>query len=312
MRCLKCYRLLEAGQVDLHEACARSVFGTGTAPALSIPAGAQEDIARKQLGAGRGLTGVQRKFSADLDPADRRIVLSELLSGYLVKPQTPDYPNLPEVEALTMRLAELTHLDVAPSTLLRTEQGELAYITRRVDRTTDGYPLRQEDMAQITERLTEDKYRGSHEQIGRAIDTYCTSPRVELVKYFRAVAFCFVTGNNDAHLKNWSLTKQANGKWTTTPLYDQVAVRVVLSARQDPEELALPLAGRKRKLTRANFLAFAKTLGLPQTVATAQLKLLAKSVDAFEESIRSSYLPTTMRDRFVAVIHERIGRLVEK
>ncbi len=293
----------------MHEACAEEVFGTSAMPRLSLPPDAAEEIARSQLRTGRGLTGVQRKFSGNLDQTDRRILLSDVLSGYLIKPQTPDYPNLPELEAVTMRLAELVNLDVAPSTLLRTEQGELVYVTRRVDRTADNYALRQEDMAQITERLTEDKYRGSHEQIGKAIQTYCTTPRVELVKYFRAVAFCFTTGNNDAHLKNWSLTRQRTGKWTMTPLYDQVAVRVVLPAKQDPEELALPLDGRKRKLTPANFAAFAKTIGLPEAVAMAQVRVLSKAVDAWEACIRGSYLPEGLQGVFVEIVRERMRRL---
>lgn len=143
-----------------------------------------------------------------------------------------------------MRLAELAKLDVAPSTLLHTDEAELVYVTRRVNRLGDGFTLRQEGMVQITDRLTENKYRGSHEQIVKVIIKHCTLPRVELVKVFRSVVFCFLTGNNDAQLKNWSLTQHSTEKCAMTPLYDQVAVCLVLSEKLDPEELALPLSGR--------------------------------------------------------------------
>ncbi len=309
MKCLRCYLPISGANEVMHASCARAVFGTAEVPSLSLPPDSIEDTAREQLHAGRGLTGVQRKFSADLDRANRRIILGDVMSGYLVKPQTPDYSNLPEVEALTMRLAELANLDVAPSTLLRTDEDDLVYVTRRVDRLSEGTALRQEDMAQITDRLTEDKYRGSHEQVGKAIKQYCTMPRVELVKYFRSVLFCFLTGNNDAHLKNWSLTRQLDGKWSMTPLYDQVAVRLVLTEKDDPEELALPLLGRRSKFTLDNFLAFAKTIELPETVARAQVKVLLQAVENWMPCIGNSYLSDEMKEDFLELIEGRVNRL---
>ena len=309
MRCLKCYQSTQDEDGAMHEACALELFGTNSAPRLSLPPEAIEVAARQQLGAGRGLTGVQRKFSADIDIEDRRILLGDVLAGYLIKPQTPEYPNLPELEALTMRLAQLAGLNVAPSTLLRTDEGELVYVTRRVDRLSDGTALRQEDMAQITDRLTEEKYRGSHEQIAKAIRAHSTVARLELVKYFRTVLFCFLTGNNDAHLKNWSLTRQLDGKWALTPLYDQVAVRLVLSQKVDSDELALTLEGRKSKFTRGNFLAFAKTCDLPEAVAVAQIKVLDKAMKDWRTCIQSSYVPAAMQSEYLDLVRERMGRL---
>ena len=165
-------------------------------------------------------------------------------------------------------------------------------------------------MAQITERLLEHKYRGSHEQIAREIARHCAVPRLELVRYFRAVAFCFAIGNNDAHLKNWSLTRQRDGRWGLTPLYDLVAVRLVLPERDDPEELALALAGRKRKFTRANFLAFAATIGLTKRIAVAQLRVLAKAAGNWRACIRASYLPSDLQESLLEVLDERMGRLL--
>lgn len=309
MKCLKCYLPTDGPDETMHANCARAVFGTADVPRLSLPPDSIEDRAREQLRAGRGLTGVQRKFSADLDRADKRIILGDVMSGYLIKPQTPDYPNLPEIEALTMRLAELANLDVAPSTLLRTDEGELVYVTRRVDRLDDGTALRQEDMAQLTDRLTEDKYRGSHEQVGKAIKQYCTIPRLEQVKYFRSVLFCYLTGNNDAHLKNWSLTRQLDGKWALTPLYDQVAVRLVLSEKLDPEELALPLLGRRSKFTLDNFLAFAKTLELPEVVARAQIKVLLDVVSEWQYCIANSFLSMEMKEDFLELVEGQVVRI---
>lgn len=308
-RCLRCYEPLPAGEERLHPSCSRAVFGVDRAPRLSLPSGTLVERVTVQLRQGRGLTGVQRKFSGELRDQSRRLALTQHLSGYIVKPQTDDYPHLLEVEALTMRLAEAAGLSVAPSTLLETDEGELVYVTRRVDRASDGYALRQEDMAQITDRLTEHKYRGSHEQVGKAIASHSDRPALDLAQYFRAVAFCFLVGNNDAHLKNWSLTQARDRAWSLTPLYDLVAVRLVLSERDDPEELAITLNGRKRKFTGADFSAFAKAIGVPPGVARGQLKRLERAVGEWAAVIERSFVSPVLQAELIALIEKRLERL---
>ena len=306
--CLHCYGPLAPTDGPLHEHCSRAVFGTPTPPTLDVAEEQTRLAATAQLARGRGLTGVQKKVSADLVNESHRMVLRGALGGYIVKPQTEEYPALPENEALCMRLAEVVHLPVVPATLLRTVHGDLAYVTRRIDRAADGTAIQQEDMAQITERLTEDKYKGSHEQVARAIRRHSAAWRLDLVTYYRAVLFCFVIGNADAHLKNWSLHK-VNGQWRLMPLYDLVATRLVIPEATDPDELCLMVDERRHGFTARDFAAFAKTIGLPPHQATAQLRVLRRAEDEFLERISASYLLETQRERLRAIVRERLARL---
>ena len=230
-RCLKCYGPLSSGEEQLHPACAKTVFGTERVPVLDLTDALTRDAAVAQLKKGQGLTGVQKKLSADYINASNKLQLRDALSGYIIKPQTSDYPHLPENEALCLELAELAGLPVVPHTLLRTVQGELFYVTRRVDRTEAGLPLQQEDMAQLTERLTEDKYRGSHEQVAAAIKRYSSRAQLDLLLYYKAVLFCFLTGSKNATSKTGTFTATLDGEYRLTPLYDLVAVELVVRSR---------------------------------------------------------------------------------
>jgi serine/threonine-protein kinase HipA len=103
-----------------------------------------------------------------------------------------------------------------------------------------------EDMCQLTERLTEDKYHGSYEQIGKAIQKYSASPGLDVENFFEIVLFSFLTGNADMHLKNFSLLEQPGLGMTLSPAYDLVNTALVNPA--DDEELALNLNGRKKNI----------------------------------------------------------------
>ncbi len=308
-RCLKCYGPLSSGEEQLHPACAKTVFGTERVPVLDLTDALTRDAAVAQLKKGQGLTGVQKKLSADYINASNKLQLRDALSGYIIKPQTSDYPHLPENEALCLELAELAGLPVVPHTLLRTVQGELFYVTRRVDRTEAGLPLQQEDMAQLTERLTEDKYRGSHEQVAAAIKRYSSRAQLDLLLYYKAVLFCFLTGSKDAHLKNWSLTATLDGEYRLTPLYDLVAVELVIPPKQDPEELCHMLNGRRHGFAAKNFAAFAKTIGLPAAAAAAQVRAMKRMGEAWKGCIAASFLGEKEKEAFRGLVEGRMGRV---
>ncbi|WPP47964.1 HipA domain-containing protein [Catalinimonas niigatensis] len=101
----------------------------------------------------------------------------------------------------------LTSIKIVPHSLIRLASGELAYITKKIDRQKKK-KLHMEDMCQLTERLTEYKYKGSHEQIGKTIIQYATHPILDIINYFEQVVFSFLTANANMHLKNFSLLKQ--------------------------------------------------------------------------------------------------------
>lgn len=252
MRCLYCYKELKEGQVDFHPACARKFFGTRNAPSLPYVRAQLGDLARQVVRSQTTLTGVQAKLSLDIDRGGRnepdRFTIVGLWGRFILKPQTTTYRALPELEDLTMHLAEAAKITVVPHSLIRFSDGELCYITRRIDRTSDGRKIPMEDMCQLTERLTEYKYKGSYEQIAKAIKKYSSTPKLDLVNFWEVVVFSWITGNADMHLKNFSLYNAMDGAYTLTPAYDMLSTALVMP--EDTEELALTLNGKSANCAR--------------------------------------------------------------
>ena len=210
-KCLYCYKPLKEGQTDFHPACARKLFGIKEAPILPYRRSQIADLAKQVVRAQTTLTGVQAKLSLDVNPGGRnepdRFTIVGLWGRYILKPQTDAYRALPELEDVTMHMAEAAKIAVVPHSLIRFADGELCYITRRIDRDCDGSKIAMEDMCQLSERLTEYKYKGSYEQIARQIKTYSATPQLDLVNFWEVVIFSWITGNSDMHLKNFSLYK---------------------------------------------------------------------------------------------------------
>ena len=211
-KCLYCYKELKEGQKDYHPACARKFFGSKNAPALPFVRAQIGELAQEVVRSKSTLTGVQAKLSLDLNKGGNnetdRFTIVGLWGKYILKPQTDSYRALPELEDLTMHLAEAAKIRVVPHSLIKFQDGELCYITRRIDRLNDGSKLPMEDMCQLSERLTEYKYNGSYEQIAKLIKHYSTTPKLDLVNYWEVVVFSWITGNSDMHLKNFSLINQ--------------------------------------------------------------------------------------------------------
>ena len=160
-RCLYCYKELRDGEKNFHSACARRFFGTQEAPVLAYARADMDALAKEIIATQTTLTGVQPKISLHLQDHEgsKRLTIVGLWGGYIFKPQTEDYPHLPEVEDLTMHLAEQNKIDVVPHSLIRLADGELGYITRRIDRISSSGKVAMEDMCQLSERPTEYKYK---------------------------------------------------------------------------------------------------------------------------------------------------------
>ena len=208
-KCLYCYKELNEGEKDFHKACSKKIFGTQSVPELPYTRDNLTELAKQVLCSQTTLTGVQAKLSLDINKSGEnrtdRFTVVGLWGQYILKPQTDRFVHLPELEDLTMHLAELAKLQVVPHSLIRSPDGELCYITRRIDRTATGDKLPMEDMCQLTERLTEHKYKGSYEQIAKAIQRFSSVPKLDMVNYWEQVVFSWITGNADMHMKNFSL-----------------------------------------------------------------------------------------------------------
>ena len=195
-KCLFCYNNLEEGQKDFHPQCARKIFGTNEAPLLEYRHEELDELAEQVIRSQTSLTGVQPKLSLNLNKHEgtSRLTIVGLWGDYIFKPQTAGYPELPENEDLTMHLASAAKIKVVPHSLIRLADGKLGYITKRIDRTKKGEKIDMEDMCQLTLHPTEYKYKGSYEQIAKAIMQHCDMPRLDLTNYMQVLLFCFVTG----------------------------------------------------------------------------------------------------------------------
>ena len=310
-KCLYCYKELGEGEKDFHKTCLKKMFGTKTVPQLPYTRKNLTDLAKQVIRSQTTLTGVQAKLSLDLNKEGKneadRFTIVGLWGRYILKPQADRFAYLPELEDLTMHLAELAKIKVVPHSLIRFADGELCYITRRIDRTDKGEKLAMEDMCQLTERLTEHKYKGSYEQIAKAIQRFSSVPKLDVVNFWEQVVFSWITGNADMHLKNFSLYAKEQGIYDLTPAYDMLSTALVMP--EDTEELALALNGKKRKIKKTDFIASMQSSGLDEKVIENIFRKFLKINDKWSEFIDCSFLLNDMKEGFKGIIAEKLSRL---
>lgn len=310
-RCLYCYQMLTDNEIDFHSPCSKKIFAQPIPPELAYTEMQMEELALQVVRSRITVTGVQPKISLELargqnkkDP--RRFTIVVLWGGYILKPPTQQYPQLPEVEDLTLHLATIAKIGVVPHSLIRLKSGKLAYITKRIDRTKNG-KIHMEDMCQLTEKLTEDKYQGSYEQIAKTIFKYSANPGLDVVNFFEQVLFSFLTGNADMHLKNFSLIHQPGIGPILSPAYDLVATILVNPA--DNEDLALTLNGKKKKIRHIDFVAAFNTLKLEPTQQENIFRKMEQAKNKWIEFIDISFLSDDFKEKYKQLIRERFSRI---
>ncbi len=304
-RCLYCYQPLEQGQTDFHPQCSKKLFGTTTPPELPYTKDDIESLALEVVRSQVTVTGVQPKLSVDLEKeanGKKRFTIVGLWGKYILKPQTELYVNLPENEDLTMHLATMVNIKTVPHSLIRFKDGSLAYITKRIDRDKKKGKIPMEDMCQLTEKLTEQKYKGSHEQIAKIIMLHSAYPVLDLLTYFEVLLFCYLTGNADMHLKNFSLYKPAN-EYILAPAYDLLSTKLVLP--DDKDELALTLNAKKRKLKKSDFNNLLNTYKIDEKVIENIYEKYRKIVPQWLNFIDTSFLPQQMKEEYKSIINKR-------
>lgn len=311
-QCLYCYLPLQEGEVDFHAPCSKKIFGVAESPELPFSENKLEDLAWQVIKSQTTITGVQPKLSLHLASASgpnrpKRFTIVGLWGDYILKPPSPHYALLPEVEDLTMHLAAIAKIQVVPHSLIRLQSGNLAYITKRIDRVKKA-KLHMEDMCQLTERLSEEKYHGSYEQIAKAILKYSANPGLDVVNFFELVLFSFLTGNADMHLKNFSLIRQPTRGVVLSAAYDLVATSLVNPA--DDEDLALTLNGKKKKIKRNDFSAAFTALGLDLKQQENIFKKMEKASPKWEHMIDISFLNQEWKENYKSLIKDRFNRLI--
>lgn len=307
--CLYCYKKLPDTETDFHNNCAKKIFNK-SAPDIPYDEGEMYRLAKRNINKRIAVTGVQPKLSLDIieDIEHTRLTITDLSGQYILKPPFEEYPELPELEDLTMHLAELVGINVVPHTLFRLKSGNLGYLTKRIDR-NNGSKIHMEDMCQLSGRLTEDKYKGSHEQIGKLIKQYAVNTGLSLTNYAEVVLFSFLTGNADMHLKNFSLIDMPSVGYIYAPAYDLVPTKLLIP--EDNEELALTINGRKSKLTKKDFDYFFNYLGINEKAIKNIYDKFFSAQKKWFKQIDNSFITQKLKGEYKKLIEARQLKLTQ-
>lgn len=311
-KCLYCYgEMADLEQFDYHPKCSLAFFGSNTPPSLKYSLSEMNELAKEVVTHRIAVPGVQAKLSLSLidevlnrKNVRRLTVVGALGGNYIFKPPSNTYPEMPENEHLTMKIAEAFGIQTVPSSLIRLQSGELAYITKRIDRTLNGQKIHMLDMFQITEAV--DKYKSTMERVAKALRQFSADTLMDQLKYFELTVFCFLTGNNDMHLKNFSMIEK-DGKWSLSPAYDLLNVN--LANPKDKEELALSMEGKKRKFTRLHFERFGAHLGLNNKQIQGVFNRFEKNKSIAKSLIDLSFLSEDSREKYWKIMENQFKSL---
>jgi serine/threonine-protein kinase HipA len=289
--CLLCYK--DAGNQQYHIGCAKRFFGIEAMPELTLNKQLLKELAEQTVNQRISVTGVQPKLSVSLEKAkgNNRLTIVNLWGEYILKPQHDEIAAMPETEDLTMHLAELFGINVCKHSLLHANDGNLVYIARRFDRIGDK-KIHMEDFCQLSEFLTENKYKGSYERAGKLILRYCTDTGLDALRYFELLIFCYLTGNNDMHLKNFSLL-YLEDSIELSPAYDLLNVNLVFP--KDKEETALLLGGKKSNIKLRDFDALGQLLRIPDKAVINSYNKFRAGQESVEQLINASFLNDEMK-----------------
>ncbi len=319
MKCLFCGKQIAESasskekSAQWHKKCVTAFFGTSSIPEIDISEFALNKIAVESASRGYTVPGVQKKLSLHLsdDGGKPRLTLVNYPSGYILKPQTEQFEKLPEAEHLVMSMATATGIRVVPFALLKVGDN-YAYITKRVDRFMRNdvtVKLAMEDFCQLDGRLTEDKYKGSYERCGKIISRYSSRPMFDLSEFFMRIVFCFIVGNSDMHLKNFSLieNKPNGGEYELSPAYDLLPVNVILP--EDNNQFGLAMNGKLCNARKKDFTAFAENIGVPLGSSEKIIKAVVALKDKYIDMCENSLLSHTMRQKLIELIDRRVNVL---
>ncbi|WP_294835904.1 type II toxin-antitoxin system HipA family toxin [uncultured Eubacterium sp.] len=312
MNCLCCGKPLRTpDETGWHKACIKRFFGTTKLPEIEIEDKTLNLLATETTNKGFTVPGVQKKLSLHLvsdDSRKPRLTLVNYPTGYILKPQVAEFEALPESEQLIMTMADMAGISTVPHALIKGNAG-FAYITKRVDRnlTDDKIEmLAMEDFCQLDLRLTEDKYRGSYERCAKIIKQYSSRVGIDMAEFYIRLVFCFIVGNSDMHLKNFSLieTAEGSGEYVLSPAYDLLPVNANMPA--DKEQFALAMNGKKMNIRKGDFLKFADTCGIARQTAEKLIENLVKLTPKWIAMCENSLLPDELKDRLKKIITERM------
>lgn len=305
MKCLICYKPLEKLEINYHKKCLKKEFGLKQLPTVNIDEKKLKKYAKKLIETNTAITGVQPKLSLWLEASKQnvRFTMVDNKSNFIIKPASEKYQSLPENEDLCMHLASELNIKTAKHSLIRMPSDNLAYITQRFDR-VNNKKMASEDLCQLTESLTEHKYRGSYEKTGKIIRQFSSQPGLDIITFFELLLFSYIIGNADMHLKNFSMLENIDGSFTFSPAYDLLSTFLVID--NETEQMSLTINGKKNKIKKTDFDMLAKNLSLNEKQRDNSYKNFIRKKENIEWWIQNSFLPGHQKENLQKLIDTRI------
>lgn len=251
------------------------------------------------------IQGVQYKLSAKLNIKHSCFEFTDVSGKYILKPQSDVYPYLPENEDLSMRLARTLDIEVPIHGMVYNIDNDLTYFIKRFDRVGHKDKIAVEDFAQLSGLSRDTKYDFTMERLIPIIEQFCTFPQLEKNKLLVRTVFNFIIGNEDMHLKNFSLITR-DRKIELAPAYDFINSTLALS--HSKEQIALPLNGKKNNLKYKDFIDYFAYDKLNLNVKTVKnfLNLLSLKTAQWDPIIKNSFLPDDLKNGYHKILHERL------
>lgn len=253
--CLCCQKKIENGAL-YHRSCIKKIFGKEKTPVINFKTSEIVPEISKNIGK-MSISGVQIKASVALNKKNNSIEIVQTGGTHILKPEPGEYPELPQNENLCMNMAKISGMEVPPHGLFYLADRKLCYIVKRFDRDNIGNRIHIEDLAQLMGLPSDSKYEASLEKVGNTILKFSKSPYLDLIDFMDRIIFCFLIGNGDMHLKNWSLISDTDGNYHLAPCYDLVCSKLYLPGE---DESALTINGKRNKISLSDFIALAEYL----------------------------------------------------
>ncbi|MFR9527534.1 MAG: HipA domain-containing protein [Rikenellaceae bacterium] len=329
-----CPSTLSAGHSTYSSAAIRRLFGgKRVSHVMNIGNLSEDDNRDIQESVTRiSLSGVQQKYSAVIEKGEIILTPQGRQGEYILKPTPNDKGilfrhSIPANEHLTMQIArQVFKIETAENGLLFDNDGNPIYITKRFDIAADGSKINQEDFASLrgkTKSLngSDFKYQGSYEDIADEIHKRVAAYPVELSKFFDLLIFNYIFGNNDAHLKNFSLMQTTDGDYRLTPAYDLLNATLHVENADFALDEGLSNSMERSDIyyktghpTSADFAMFGNLIGLPS-------KQVAKIINKYnnpdssakvEQLINDSFLDDKLQRMYKRSYEERMRRFTRE
>lgn len=305
-KCLYCYEQLENG--SYHEKCSKKMFGFSEPPTIYLEEEIIEELGKINVIQGKVVAGIQKKLTLDFEKnsKDHRLSLSHYAGKYILKPKA-HIPHVPENEDLIIKLAQSSGIKTAQTGLILLENGDLALLSRRLDRKVNHEKLHMEDFCQILDQVSAKKYIGSYQKVGKTLRDYCklNVPEDQVLRLFELVVFSYIVGNSDLHLKNLSVLH--NPLPELSPAYDLLSFEIYQEdfPEKDNEMMALAINGKKNKLTKEDFDQLAKSLNIKNKVRDYVYKKFSSQIPNWKNIITKSFLSKHKQEALIELIQTR-------